>query len=194
MHHSLQFIIIISFFILNSSFKCGVDSIKKPKIGFISSSEDSKTFRLRRMAPRPIQIYIDYEILEKELRNNNINQDNFILLKSAFDYANDMFKKFLIVKNPTKISITKDMIDTSDLDFTSNDVPNLIKMSGSSEIDLYLVPYITDLGFGVDAAAFPLYLEGKSKRPILGFILLRSNYNTQKKTQLIFMVCYFFMK
>ena len=163
-------------------------------IGFISSSEDSKTFRLRRMAPRPIQIYIDYEILEKELRNNEITQDNFILLKSAFDYANDMFKKFLIVKNPTKISITKDMIDTSDLDFTSNDVPNLIKMSGSSEIDLYLVPYITDLGFGVDAAAFPLYLEGKSKRPILGFILLRSNYNTQKKTQLIFMVCYFFMK
>ena len=63
MHHSLQFIIIISFFILNSSFKCGVDSIKKPKIGFISSSEDSKTVRLRRMAPRPIQIYIDYEIL-----------------------------------------------------------------------------------------------------------------------------------
>ena len=30
------------------------------------------------------------------------------------------------------------------------------------EIDLYLVPYITDLGFGVEAAAFPLYLGGKS--------------------------------
>ena len=69
------------------------------------------------------------------------------------------------------------MIDEMDLDFSSTEVPNLIKISGSSEIDLYIVPYIADLSDGAIAAASPLYLDGKTKRPILGAVMLNNYYN-----------------
>ena len=181
----IQFILLKSLFILNISFKCGINSIKRPKIQQISPvEEDSNNLKLRRISPRNIQIYIDYEILENKVSKNIITQEFLYIIKSAFDYANDIFKKILIVKNPNKFSISQNMIDEMDLDFSSTEVPNLIKISGSSEIDLYIVPYIADLSDGAIAAAFPFYLDGKTKRPFLGAVMLNNYYNL-KNTNII---------
>ena len=173
----IQFILLLSLFVLNISVKCGINSIKTPKIQKISPKEEgSNNLKLRRIEPRNIQIYFDYEILENQVSKNITTQEYLNIVKSAFDYANDIFKKLLIVKNPDKFSITKEMIDKMDLDFTSNDVPNLIKISGSSEIDLYIVPYATNLSYGVAAASYTIYLDRNTNRPVLGGIMLPKSY------------------
>ena len=118
----LKFIFLISLFSITTTFKCGFNTIKRPPIGKISP-DNSLNSKLRNTESRAIQIKVDYEIL-----SNQISDDILLAgIKDSFDAVIAAFQKYLKVKNPKSFRFSASDIDHYSLDFTSNDVPELLQ-------------------------------------------------------------------
>ena len=169
----MDFIFLVSLFSLNTSFKCGFDRIKKPEIKLITGKEEPK---LRKMSSQPINIYVDYEILEKNTTSLQLSY-----FQSAFNLAIKTLQTYLKVKEHKTYSFSFEQMKSQLFDFEPSDVQNLLKNASSINADLYLIPYISYLGAGVDAAAYGMFFDRDSKRPVLGAIELSLYYNFGQK-------------
>ena len=150
---------------------------KKPKPQIHPKENTHPNPKYRNLAAHTINIYVDYEVLDSQVTDaTNLNN-----LKGAMDLAINAFKKYLTVSTSDTYSFTASQINGFNADFTSSDVPNLISQSSNWGGDVFLVPVIdSDLPSGVDAAAYPLTLDSKNKRPILGCVCLGSHYDFTK--------------
>ena len=142
------------------SFKCGTGKIKAPKIQIQPEDKSSKNLKQRNLSSHPINIYIDYEILER--------QTIFLSeIKEAFDITIKTFQKFLSISTISKIKFNPVQINSGHAEFTSDDIPYLLTNSESIGADLYIVPIISVTQHNIDASAFPIVLNSDN-RPILG--------------------------
>ena len=173
----LYAIFFLSLFSIILSLKCGFNKIKKPKITKLPyNNPTNSNTKLRRISSRPIEIYVDYEILEADVEKGNITQEYLNNVKEAFDLTINAFKKYLTVKQTSEIIINIGELDNILEDFSVKDIPNLIKNYKKLEKDLYLVPYIFDIE-GIDAAAYPLLIDSETNRPVFGGIMLGTHYS-----------------
>ena len=177
MKRILKFLILILFLSLITSFKCGIDKIKNPKMQKISA-ENSPNSKLRNLSPREIKIYVDYEILDKNVLNGQLTSSQLSIIKQSMDLTINTIKSFLIVKEPQNFEITKEALEKVSIEeFSVEEVPNLISESKELDYDLFIVAYIDSRNRDFDAAAYPILYDSKTKRPILGGLILQKNYN-----------------
>ncbi len=178
----LKFLILILFLSLITSFKCGIDKIKMPKMQKISA-DNSPNSKLRNLSPREIKIYVDYEILDKNVLNGELTSSYLSAIKQSMDLAINTIKSFLIVKEPQNFEITKgDLEKVSNEEFSVEEVPNLISESKNLDYDLFIVASIDSRHRDFAASAGPLLYDSKTKRPILGVLILKKNYDFHSKT------------
>ena len=175
MKRNLKYLICILLITFIISFKCGFDQKKKPKPKIHPIEQTHPNTKYRNLESRQIRIKVDYEVIQ-----NKVSSANFEKIKTAFEKAIGAFQAYLKISTSDTYSFTKAQIDEYKADFTGDDVPELIANSISWG-DVILVPVIdTSLGEGVDAAAYPLALDTKNKRPILGCVCLGTHYDYSK--------------
>ena len=175
MKRNLKYLICILLITFIISFKCGFDQKKKPKPKIHPIEQTHPNTKYRNLESRQITIKVDYEVIQ-----NKVSSANFEKIKTAFEKAIGAFQAYLKISTSDTYSFTKAQIDEYKADFTGDDVPELIANSISWG-DVILVPVIdTSLGEGVDAAAYPLALDTKNKRPILGCVCLGTHYDYSK--------------
>ena len=169
-------------FLLSSflSFKCGTGKIKPPKIQIQPEDKTQKNLKNRNLSSHPINIYIDYEIIENQTMY--INE-----LKEAFNITIKTFQKFLSISSSSKFKFTELQINSAHAEFTGDDVPYLLANSESIGADLYIIPTISAVNTNIDASAFPIVLNNNDHRPILGGIYLSSKFNFFKKNDMTYM-------
>ena len=160
------------------SFKCGTGKIKAPKIQIQPEDKSSKNLKQRNLSSHPINIYIDYEILE--------TQTIFLSeIKEAFDITIKTFQKFLSISTISKIKFNPVQINSGHAEFTSDDIPYLLTNSESICADLYIVPIISVTQHNIDASAFPIVLNSDN-RPILGTVYLGSNIDFSRENYMTY--------
>jgi len=166
---------------ISKSFKCGFNEIKKPK-PIKMEADNIKPNPNRRRLSSGLKIYIDYEVLETQV------SDQLSSFKASFDLAVNAFEKYLSISGANTYQFSAKEIDNAQLGFSSSQVPKLIYNSKTWDADVILVPLIdSSLGYSVDAAAYPAFLDHKTFRPILGVILLGTNYNFTRRNSQRFM-------
>ena len=181
MKSKLKFLILILVFSLITSFKCGIDKIKKPKMQSISA-ENSPNSKLRNLSPREIKIYVDYELLDKDVLNGQITFSELSIIKQSLDLTINILKSFLIVKEPQNFKITEKNLEKVKIeDFSVKEIPNLISESKNSDYDLYIVAYFDSGNRDFLAAAYPILYDSKTKRPVLGGLILKNRYSFNSK-------------
>ena len=187
----LKFLILIIFLSLITSFKCGIDKIKMPKMQKISA-ENSPNSKLRNLSPREIKIYVDYEILDKNVLNGQLTSSQLSIIKQSMDLTINTIKSFLIVKEPQNFEITKEALEKVSIEeFSVEEVPNLISESKELDYDLFIVAYIDSRNRDFDAAAYPILYDSKTKRPVLGGLILKKNYNFDSNNVVRFLAMLF---
>ena len=175
MKRNLKYLICILLITFIISFKCGFDQKKKPKPKIHPIEQTHPNTKYRNLATHQISIEVDYEVIQNKVSSDNLNK-----IKAAFEKAIGAFQAYLEISTSDTYSFTKAQIDEYKADFTGDDVPELIANSRTWG-DVILVPVIdTSLGEGVDAAAYPLALDTKNKRPILGCVCLGTHYDYSK--------------
>ena len=160
------------------SFKCGTGKIKSPKIQIQQEDKSSKNLKHRNLSSHPINIYIDYEILE----NQTISISE---IKEAFDITIQTFQKFLSISTTSKIKFNPVQINSAHAEFTSEDIPYLLTNSESIGADLYIVPIIIVTQHNIDASAFPIVLNS-DHRPILGAVYLGSGIDFSRENYMTY--------
>ena len=90
----LNFLIPIIF-----SFKCGFNSLPRPKIQSILPINNTSNQNLRTLSSyHPLKIYVDYEPIENSLLEETLNS-----IKSAFDLSLSIFQQLLSISNNENI-------------------------------------------------------------------------------------------
>ena len=146
-----------------SSFKCGNSKKKKTIIQTIDSEPFPKNFK-RELSSTPINIYIDYEIIENQISNQTL-----LKIQEAFNLTIKTFQNILSVKTKGIYTFNKNSID---------------KVGA----DLYLVPFLDEtLDDDVQAAAYPMISEKKTMRPVLGCVDLNPSYDYNEKNSIEFL-------
>ena len=87
-------LILINILYTSFSFKCGHNIITKPEIKMINqTNEDNNKLRWL-SSPHSIQIGIDYEILQSQVSNKEINSSYYSNLKNALDILPIIFQNY----------------------------------------------------------------------------------------------------
>ena len=108
------------------------------------------------------------------------------------DLTLNTIKSFLIVKEPQNFEITKEALEKVSIEeFSVEEVPNLISESKELDYDLFIVAYIDSRNRDFDAAAYPILYDSKTKRPILGGLILQKNYNFDSNNVVRFLAMLF---
>ena len=167
-------LILISISEFSFSFKCGHDKIKQiPKIINNSLVKNNTTRRLDTY--HPISFFIDYTQMEKD----SIGDSTYInFLKSAINSTLEIFENLIKVKRTEKLVFDTSLNCYKKIKYYDNQLTTT-----GVDYDIVLIPIIDPtLGDGVDAAASACYLnnDNTNNRPIMGFVLLNSNYSYTK--------------
>ena len=167
-------VILISILDFSFSFKCGHDKIKKiPKI--INNSLVKNNTNRRLDTYHPISFFIDYTQMEKD----SIGDSTYInFLKSAINSTLEIFENLIKVKRTEKLVFNTSLNCYEKIKYYDNQLTTT-----GVDYDIVLIPIIDPtLGDGVDAAASACYLnnDNTNNRPIMGFVLLNSNYSYTK--------------
>ena len=172
----LHFLIPIIF-----SFKCGFNSLPRPKIQSILPINNTSNQNLRTLSSyHPLKIYVDYELIENSLLEETLNS-----IKSAFDLSLSIFQQLLSISNDGRYTFEAHQINSAHSTFTAEDVPYLLENSKTIDADLFLIVSINTLG-NAQARAYPIIKDKNTNRPILGVVELNTAIDTFTKNHIIF--------
>ena len=118
-------LILINILYTSFSFKCGHNIIKKPEIKMVNQTNEENN-KLRGLSSHSIIIYIDYEILQSQVSNKEINSSYYSNLKNALDYTAYYFSKLLTIDGSSSVSLSSDLFSTSDDYILRSEVTNII--------------------------------------------------------------------
>ena len=172
----LHFLIPIIF-----SFKCGFNSLPRPKIQSILPINNTSNQNLRTLSSyHPLKIYVDYELIENSLLEETLNS-----IKSAFDLSLSIFEQLLSISNDGRYTFEAHQINSAHSTFTADEVPYLLENSKNIDADLFLIVSINTLG-NAQARAYPIIKDENTNRPILGVVELNTAIDTFTKNHIIF--------
>ena len=172
----LHFLIPIIF-----SFKCGFNSLPRPKIQSIIPINNTSNQNLRTLSSyHPLKIYVDYELIENSLLEETLNS-----IKSAFDLSLSIFQQLLSISNDGRYTFEAHQINSAHSTFTADEVPYLLENSKNIDADLFLIVSINTLG-NAQARAYPIIKDENTNRPILGIVELNTAIDTFTKNHIIF--------
>ena len=172
----LNFLIPIIF-----SFKCGFNSLPRPKIQSIIPINNTSNQNLRTLSSyHPLKIYVDYEPIENSLLEETLNS-----IKSAFDLSLSIFQQLLSISNDGRYTFEAHQINSAHSTFTADEVPYLLENSKNIDADLFLIVSINTLG-NAQARAYPIIKDKNTNRPILGVVELNTAIDTFTKNHIIF--------
>ena len=172
----LHFLIPIIF-----SFKCGFNSLPRPKIQSILPINNTSNQNLRTLSSyHPLKIYVDYEPIENSLLEETLNS-----IKSAFDLSLSIFQQLLSISNDGRYTFEAHQINSAHSTFTADEVPYLLENSKNIDADLFLIVSINTLG-NAQARAYPIIKDENTNRPILGVVELNTAIDTFTKNHIIF--------
>jgi len=172
----LNFLIPIIF-----SFKCGFNSLPRPKIQSILPINNTSNQNLRTLSSyHPLKIYVDYEPIENSLLEETLNS-----IKSAFDLSLSIFQQLLSISNDGRYTFEAHQINSAHSTFTADEVPYLLENSKNIDADLFLIVSINTLG-NAQARAYPIIKDKNTNRPILGVVELNTAIDTFTKNHIIF--------
>ena len=172
----LNFLIPIIF-----SFKCGFNSLPRPKIQSIIPINNTSNQNLRTLSSyHPLKIYVDYEPIENSLLEETLNS-----IKSAFDLSLSIFQQLLSISNDGRYTFEAYQINSAHSTFTADEVPYLLENSKNIDADLFLIVSINTLG-NAQARAYPIIKDENTNRPILGVVELNTAIDTFTKNHIIF--------
>ena len=172
----LNFLIPIIF-----SFKCGFNSLPRPKIQSILPINNTSNQNLRTLSSyHPLKIYVDYEPIENSLLEETLNS-----IKSAFDLSLSIFQQLLSISNDGRYTFEAHQINSAHSTFTADEVPYLLENSKNIDADLFLIVSINTLG-NAQARAYPIIKDENTNRPILGIVELNTAIDTFTKNHIIF--------
>ena len=172
----LNFLIPIIF-----SFKCGFNSLPRPKIQSIIPINNTSNQNLRTLSSyHPLKIYVDYELIENSLLEETLNS-----IKSAFDLSLSIFQQLLSISNDGRYTFEAYQINSAHSTFTADEVPYLLENSKNIDADLFLIVSINTLG-NAQARAYPIIKDKNTNRPILGVVELNTAIDTFTKNHIIF--------
>lgn len=172
----LNFLIPIIF-----SFKCGFNSLPRPKIQSILPINNTSNQNLRTLSSyHPLKIYVDYELIENSLLEETLNS-----IKSAFDLSLSIFQQLLSISNDGRYTFEAHQINSAHSTFTADEVPYLLENSKNIDADLFLIVSINTLG-NAQARAYPIIKDENTNRPILGVVELNTAIDTFTKNHIIF--------
>ena len=172
----LHFLIPIIF-----SFKCGFNSLPRPKIQSILPINNTSNQNLRTLSSyHPLKIYVDYEPIENSLLEETLNS-----IKSAFDLSLSIFQQLLSISNDGRYTFEAHQINSAHSTFTADEVPYLLENSKNIDADLFLIVSINTLG-NAQARAYPIIKDKNTNRPILGVVELNTAIDTFTKNHIIF--------
>ena len=172
----LHFLIPIIF-----SFKCGFNSLPRPKIQSILPINNTSNQNLRTLSSyHPLKIYVDYELIENSLLEETLNS-----IKSAFDLSLSIFQQLLSISNDGRYTFEAHQINSAHSTFTADEVPYLLENSKNIDADLFLIVSINTLG-NAQARAYPIIKDKNTNRPILGVVELNTAIDTFTKNHIIF--------
>ena len=172
----LHFLIPIIF-----SFKCGFNSLPRPKIQSILPINNTSNQNLRTLSSyHPLKIYVDYELIENSLLEETLNS-----IKSAFDLSLSIFQQLLSISNDGRYTFEAHQINSAHSTFTADEVPYLLENSKNIDADLFLIVSMNTLG-NAQARAYPIIKDENTNRPILGIVELNTAIDTFTKNHIIF--------
>ena len=172
----LHFLIPIIF-----SFKCGFNSLPRPKIQSIIPINNTSNQNLRTLSSyHPLKIYVDYELIENSLLEETLNS-----IKSAFDLSLSIFQQLLSISNDGRYTFEAHQINSAHSTFTADEVPYLLENSKNIDADLFLIVSMNTLG-NAQARAYPIIKDENTNRPILGIVELNTAIDTFTKNHIIF--------
>ena len=172
----LHFLIPIIF-----SFKCGFNSLPRPKIQSIIPINNTSNQNLRTLSSyHPLKIYVDYELIENSLLEETLNS-----IKSAFDLSLSIFQQLLSISNDGRYTFEAHQINSAHSTFTADEVPYLLENSKNIDADLFLIVSMNTLG-NAQARAYPIIKDENTNRPILGVVELNTAIDTFTKNHIIF--------
>jgi len=172
----LHFLIPIIF-----SFKCGFNSLPRPKIQSIIPINNTSNQNLRTLSSyHPLKIYVDYELIENSLLEETLNS-----IKSAFDLSLSIFQQLLSISNDGRYTFEAYQINSAHSTFTADEVPYLLENSKNIDADLFLIVSMNTLG-NAQARAYPIIKDENTNRPILGVVELNTAIDTFTKNHIIF--------
>ena len=172
----LNFLIPIIF-----SFKCGFNSLPRPKIQSIIPINNTSNQNLRTLSSyHPLKIYVDYELIENSLLEETLNS-----IKSAFDLSLSIFQQLLSISNDGRYTFEAHQINSAHSTFTADEVPYLLENSKNIDADLFLIVSMNTLG-NAQARAYPIIKDKNTNRPILGVVELNTAIDTFTKNHIIF--------
>ena len=172
----LNFLIPIIF-----SFKCGFNSLPRPKIQSILPINNTSNQNLRTLSSyHPLKIYVDYEPIENSLLEETLNS-----IKSAFDLSLSIFQQLLSISNDGRYTFEAHQINSAHSTFTADEVPYLLENSKNIDADLFLIVSMNTLG-NAQARAYPIIKDKNTNRPILGVVELNTAIDTFTKNHIIF--------
>ena len=172
----LHFLIPIIF-----SFKCGFNSLPRPKIKSILPINNTSNQNLRTLSSyHPLKIYVDYELIENSLLEETLNS-----IKSAFDLSLSIFQQLLSISNDGRYTFEAHQINSAHSTFTADEVPYLLENSKNIDADLFLIVSMNTLG-NAQARAYPIIKDKNTNRPILGVVELNTGIDTFTKNHIIF--------
>ena len=172
----LNFLIPIIF-----SFKCGFNSLPRPKIQSILPINNTSNQNLRTLSSyHPLKIYVDYEPIENSLLEETLNS-----IKSAFDLSLSIFQQLLSISNDGRYTFEAHQINSAHSTFTADEVPYLLENSKNIDADLFLIVSMNTLG-NAQARAYPIIKDENTNRPILGVVELNTAIDTFTKNHIIF--------
>ena len=160
------------FSLQSSSFQCGHNSMYKNKtIQFIDIGTTTNNLRNLESTYHPIRFHIDYSIINTR---NLVDSTYISNIKTLFDRATNILSKLLEVNNEHNITI-KEPFNCYDSIIPSQ--------SQNIDADVVIYPEIITLEeFGGDylASAGSCLLDKTNKRPLVGLVSLRADYNFTK--------------
>ena len=168
------FLFLILFFTFSYSFKCGHDELKTipPKIVNNSINKDNNNRRLDTY--HPISFYVDYSHFDT-LKLFTKNDKILPFYKEAINSTLEIFSKLIKVKRKGNIKIPSDYGTCSSKISTYNS-----QLVRGVDNDVILITIIDDTLTSA-AAASVCYLDEEDKRPIMGYVLLGSDYSITSK-------------
>ena len=163
------------------SFKCGFNSLPRPKIQSILPINNTSNQNLRTLSSyHPLKIYVDYELIENSLLEETLNS-----IKSAFDLSLSIFQQLLSISNDGRYTFEAHQINSAHSTFTADEVPYLLENSKNIDADLFLIVSMNTLG-NAQARAYPIIKDENTNRPILGVVELNTAIDTFTKNHIIF--------
>ena len=168
------FLILILFFTFSYSFKCGHDELKTipPKIINNSINKDNNNRRLDTY--HPISFYVDYSHFDT-LKLFTKYDKILPFYKEAINSTLEIFSKLIKVKRKGNIKIPSDY-GTCSSKISTYDSQLVLGVDN----DVILIPII-DSTITSEAEASVCFLDEEDNRPIMGYVLLGSDYSITSK-------------